>query len=88
MKTNAKLKDIVIKLLYKLINNFFYFNDFKKKMRLCVLTKILKHEVFKLVYDEMRYFDYVRIHEKLIRNIYIFNVFIKLHKYLRHYFHY
>ena len=36
----------------------------------------------------MRYFDYAHIYEKLTHNIYIFNMFIKLYKYLRYYFYY
>lgn len=51
-------------------------------MRLYIFTKILKYKAFKLVYNEMRHFDYVRTHEKLIRDIYIFNISIKLHEYL------
>ena len=36
----------------------------------------------------MKDFAYARIYKKLIRNIYIFNIYIKLYKYLRHYFNY
>ena len=57
-------------------------------MRLCVLIRILKYEIFKLAHDEMKHFNYARIYKKLIRDIYIFNMFIKLYKYLRYCFHY
>ena len=57
-------------------------------MRLYIFIKILKYEIFKLIYDEMKYFNYVRTHEKLIRNIYIFNISIKLHEYLRYCLYY
>ena len=53
-----------------------------------MLIRILKYEVFKLIHDEMKYLDYTRTHEKLIYDIYIFNMFIKLNKYLRHYPYY
>lgn len=57
-------------------------------MRLYILIKILKYEMFKLIHNEMRYFDYARIHKKLIRDIYIFNIFIKLYKYLKYCLYY
>ena len=88
MKVNAKLEDNAIRLLYKLINNLFYFDDLERGMRLCMLIRILKYKIFKLIYDKMRHFNYIRIYEKLIRDIYIFNMFIKLYKYLRHCFYY
>ena len=82
------MKNNFIKLLYKLINDLLYFNDFKREIRLYVLTKSLKYEVFKLTHDEIEYFNYARIYKKLTRNIYIFNILIKLYKYLRYYFYY
>ena len=88
MKINAKLKNNIVKLLYKLINNLLNFNNLKKKMRLYVSIKTLKYKVFKLIHDEMKHFNYARTYKKLIRDIYIFNIFIKLYKYLRHYPHY
>lgn len=57
-------------------------------MRLCILTKFLKSKIFNLIYNKMKDFAYARIYKKLIRNIYIFNIYIKLYKYLRHYFNY
>ena len=45
MKINTKLKENVIELLYKLINNLFYFDNAKRKIRLCV-SKILKIRSF------------------------------------------
>ena len=41
MKINIKLKKNAIKLLYKIINNLFYFDNTKKRIRLYIL-KILK----------------------------------------------
>ena len=84
MKININLNNNAIKLFYKLINELFYFDNFEKKMRLYISTTILKYEIFKLIHDEIKYFNYTRIHEKLIRDIYIFNIFIKFHKYLRY----
>ena len=56
-------------------------------MRLCVSIRVLKYEIFKLIYNKMRYLDYARTHEKLTRDIYIYNMSIKLYKYLRHCFY-
>lgn len=77
IKTNANLNS-------KNAIKLFYFKDFEREMRLYISTKILKHEAFKLIYNKMKYFDYTRIHEKYIRNVYIFNMLIKLYKYFRH----
>lgn len=59
IKINIDLNNNAIKLLYKLINDLFYFDDFEKEMRLYILIKILKYEIFKLTHNEMRYFNYV-----------------------------
>ena len=88
MKVNAELGDNAVRLLYKLINDLLYFDDVEIEMRLCVSTRALKYEIFKLVYDEMRHSEYARTHEKLTRDIYIYNMSTKLHEYLRHCSHY
>ena len=85
MKTNIKLKKNIIRLLYKLINDLFYFNDIDIKIRLYVLIRVLKYEIFKLTHNEIRHLKYARTYKKLTRDIYIYNVFIKLYKYLRYY---
>ena len=41
-KINTKLRENAIKLLYKLINNLFYFDDIERGMRLYISTKILE----------------------------------------------
>ena len=86
MKSNVVLKNNTIKLLYKLINDLLYFDDLHREIRLYI-SNVLKYKIFKLAYNEIRYSDYTRFYEKLIDNIYIFNITIKLYKYLRHYFH-
>ena len=45
-----KLKENVLKLLYKLINNLLYFDNIEIKIRLYVLIKTLKQKIFKSVY--------------------------------------
>ena len=84
VKANAELGDNAIRLSYKLINDLLYFDNAEIGMRLCVPTRALKHEVFKLAHDEMGHPGYARTHEKLTRDIYIYNMSTKLHKYLRH----
>ena len=65
-----------------------YFDNIKREIRLYILIKTLNQEVFKLIYNKIKYLDYTYIYKKLIRNIYIFNISIKLYKYLRHYSYY
>ena len=65
------------------MDNLLYFNNFKKDLYLYLLI-LIEVEVFKLVYDDMGYFDYVCIYERLIDSIYIYNIAIKLYKYLRY----
>ena len=89
MKINVDLKlNNTVKLLYQLKDDLLYFNNSKREMRLYILTKTLKHEIFKLIYNKIRYSSYARIHEKLIRDIYIFNIFIKFYEYLRYCLYY
>ena len=77
-------------LLYKLINNLLYFNDSNpsRELRLYILIKILEQEIFKLIYNQISYSKYTRTYKKLTSDIYIFNISIKLYKYLRYYSHY
>ena len=42
IKINVKLKENAIKLLYKFINNLFYFENIERGIRLYILIKILK----------------------------------------------
>ena len=87
MKTNIELgPENTARLLYQLINNLFYFNNFERGMRLYILTA-LEHKVFKLAYNETGHPGYTRTHKKLTRGVYIFNMSTKLHEYLRHYPH-
>ena len=65
MKTNDELRDNVVKLSYKLINDLLYFNDDEKELHLCIFF-IMKIKVFKFVYDEMKHFDYARIYKRFI----------------------
>ena len=44
----------------------------------------MKAEVFKLTHDEMRHFNYVYTHERLIEELYIFNMVTKLYEFIRH----
>ena len=40
IKVNIKLRENVIKLLYKLINDLFYFDDIEREMRLYILKTL------------------------------------------------
>ena len=41
--------------------------------------------MFKFVYNKIRYSSYTRIYKKLTNNLYIFNIAIKLYKFIRYY---
>ena len=73
-------------MLYKVIDDLLYFDDDKKDLRLCVLT-VIKVEVFKLIYDKIRYFDYAHIHKRLIKKLYIYNMITKLYEFIRYCFY-
>ena len=47
----------------------------------------MKVEVFKLAYDEIGHFDYVYTHKRFIEELYIFNMIMKLYKFIRYCFH-
>ena len=85
-RQNATLKKNAAIMLYKIIDDLFYFDDDKRGLRFCVLT-IMKIKVFKLTYDEMRYFDYAYTHKRLIEELYIYNIITKLYKFIRYCFH-
>ena len=84
---NQALEENTIKLLYRIINELLYFDDKKRDLRLYILI-ILKAKVFKLVYDKIKYSRYIRTYKRLIDNLYIFNISIKLYKFIRYYLYY
>ena len=42
----------------------------------------MKREIFKFIYNKIRYSEYTRIYKKLIKEFYLFNIFIKLYKFI------
>ena len=68
---------------YKIINDLLYFDDDKRGLRFYILI-VIKVEIFKLAYDEMKHFDYARTHERLIEEFYIYNMTTKLYEFIRH----
>ena len=87
MRDNNALKKNIIKLLYRLIDNLLYFDNNEKRFRLYIST-ILKIKVFKLIYNKLRYSSYTRTYEKLIKELYIFDIITKLYEFIRYYSHY
>ena len=81
------MKENVIIISYKIIDNLFYFDDDERNLRFCILI-IIKVEIFKLIYDEIKHFDYARIYKRFIKKLYIFNITTKFYKFIRYYFHY
>ena len=74
-------------MFYKIVDDLLYFDDDERRLRLCVPSTI-KVEVFKLAYDKIKHFEYTRIYERLTKELYIFNMSIKLYEFIRHYSHY
>ena len=56
-------------------------------MRLYI-SIVLEYKILKLAYNEIEYLEYARTYKKLTRNIYIYNLSIKLYEYLRYYLYY
>ena len=73
-------------MLYKIIDDLFYFDNDKRDLRFYVLI-VIKIEVFKLAYDEIKYFNYAYTHKRFIKKLYIFTIITKFHKFIRYYFH-
>ena len=71
---------------YKLVNDLLYFDN--KRDLYLYLSIIIEVEIFKLIYNNIEYFNYVYIYKRLIDNIYIYNIVIKLYKYLYYYLYY
>ena len=84
---NETLEKNVIKLPYRVVNNLLYFDDNEKNLRLYI-PSTMKTKIFKLIYDEMSYFDYIHTHERLIKELYIFKMITKLYEFIHHYSHY
>ena len=74
-------------MLYKIIDDLFYFDDDERDLRLYMLI-VIKVEVFKLAHNEIKYFDYAYTYKRLIEKLYIFNIITKLYKFIRHCSHY
>lgn len=83
VRDNKALRENAAKLPYRVVNNLLYFDNDKRGLRLCISSS-MKEEVFKLAHDEMSHPDYARTHERLISNLYIFEIASKLHEFIRH----
>lgn len=87
VKRNKALSDNAVKLFYELIDNLLYYKGEHGNLRLYI-SLLLKYKVFKLAHDEIDYLKYIKIYKKLITGLFIFNIIIKLYKYIRYYSYY
>ena len=71
----------MIKLLYKIVNSLLYYKIENSIYRLYI-SSVLKKKVFKLIYNKIDYSRYIRIYKKLIIDLFIYNIAIKLYKYI------
>ena len=83
--TNNELRENAVKLSYRIINELFYFDNNEKKLRLVISTDIKKN-AFRFVHNELNHFNYARTYERLTKNLYMYNMFIKFHKFIRYCF--
>ena len=81
VRDNKTLKKNAIKLSYRIVDKLLYFNNNEKRFYLYILLA-LKIEIFKLTYNKIRYLKYARTHERLTKELYIFDIIIKLHEFI------
>ena len=86
-RKNVTLKENVSIILYKKIDDLFYFDNDKRNLRFCILI-VIKTKMFKLIYNEIKHFDYAYTHKRLIKKLYIFNITTKFHEFIRYCFYY
>ena len=87
IRDNKALKKNAIKFSYHIVDKLLYFDNNEKKFRLYV-SLVFKIEIFKLTYNKIKYLEYARTHERLIKELYIFDITIKLYKFIRYYSNY
>ena len=87
MRHNDTLKKNIAKLLYRIINDLLYFDNNEKRLRLYILTTLKTH-VFKLTHNEIKYSSYARTYKKLIKELYVFDITIKLYEFIYYYLYY
>ena len=68
------------------MNNLLYFDNNEKDLRFYI-PSIMKTKVFKLTYNEINHFNYTRTYKRFIKKLYIFEIIIKFHKFIRYYSH-
>ena len=74
-------KKNAVELLYQILDNIRYFENDERGLRLCITT-VIEGEVFKLTHDKIRQPDYTRTYKRLTQGLFIYNLFIKLHKFI------
>ena len=77
----------MVKLLYDFINNLLYYKTKLGVLRLYISLD-LKNKVFKIIYNKIDYLEYIKIYKKLIIDLFIYNIAIKLYKYIYYYSYY
>ena len=69
-----------------MIDDLLYFDDNEKSLKLYIFT-IIKAKIFKLAYNKMNYLKYIYIYEKFTQGLYVYNLIIKFHEFIRHCFY-
>jgi len=77
------LRQDAAKLSYRIIQDLIYYKDIEQNYWLCILS-FFHQKVFFLMHDFMSHSKYVKIHEKLTEELYIYNLLKYLHNYIHH----
>ncbi len=83
LERNNALRSDTMRLLYEIRNDLIFYKDLEKEPYLCIL-KSLYDRMFKIVYDDIDYSEYVQIHKRLIDSLYFYNLSKNLYKYIQH----
>ncbi len=84
IKKNNTLRLNAVRLSYEIRDDVIFYKDLEKESYLCIL-KSLYDRMFKIVYDDINYLEYVQTHKKLIDLLYFYNLLKNLYKYIQHY---
>ncbi len=83
LKRNNALRLDAARLLYEIRDDLIFYKDLEKESYLYIL-KSLYDRMFKIVYDDIDYLEYVWTHKRLIDLFYFHDLSKNLHKYIQH----
>ncbi len=82
LERNNALRLDTVRLSYEIRDNLIFYKDLEKGLYLCIL-KSLYDRMFKIVYDNIDYSEYVQTHKRLTDLLYFYDLLKNLHKYIQ-----